>query len=90
MGAARTIRDLAVQLRIPVGKTWLVRNRPFGKGDRTGVLEGEIPLLGEIPYDPSLPEWERGGRSFLDIPGSSPAAEAVGRSAREMLGGEKR
>lgn len=90
MGTARTIRDLAVQLGIPVGKTWLVRNRPFGKEDRTGVPEGEIPLLGEIPYDPSLPEWERGGRSFLDIPGSSPAAEAVGRSAREMLGGEKR
>lgn len=90
MGAARTIRDLAVQLEIPVGKTWLVRNRPFGKEDRTEVPEGDLTLLGEIPYDPSLPEWEQGGRSFLDIPGSSPAAEAVGRSAREMLGGEKR
>ncbi len=89
-GAARTIRDLAVQLEIPVGKTWLVRNRPFGTEVRTGIQEGEIPLLGEIPHDPSLPEWEQGGRSFLDIPGTSPAAEAVERAAREMLRGEKR
>jgi len=90
MGAARTIRDLAVQLEIPVGKTWLVRNRPFEREDRTGRPGGEIPFLGEIPYDPSLPEWESTGRSFLEIPAASPAAIAVDTAAREMLRGEKR
>jgi CO dehydrogenase maturation factor len=90
MGAARTIRDLSVQLEIPVGKTWLVRNRPFEREGRTGTPVEEIPFLGEIPHDPSLPEWESTGRSFLEIPAASPAGIAVDNAAREMLRGEKR
>ena len=89
-GAALTIRELAVQLEIPVGDTWLVRNRPFGTEVPLGRGEVGIPLLGEIPHDPSLPAWEEGGRSFLDIPGSSPAAVAVESAAGTMLRWEVR
>ena len=90
MGAARTIRDLAVQLGLSVGRTWLILNRPFGREGVAWNKEGEIPLLGEIPHDPSLPEWETTGRSFLGITGASPAAMAVETAAREMLRGEMR
>ena len=90
MGAARTIRDLAVQLKIPVGKTWLVRNHPFGPEILPGRREDEIPLFGEIPLDPSLPAWEESGRSFLDLPGSSPAAAAVESAVRTILPGGSR
>ncbi len=89
-GAALTIRELAVQLEIPVGDTWLVRNRPFGTEVPPGRGEVGIPLLGEIPHDPSLPAWEEGGRSFLDIPDSSPAAVAVESAVGTMLRWEAR
>ena len=90
MGAARAIGDLAVQLGLPVGKTWLLRNHPFGRREEAGKPGEEIPLLGEIPFDPSLPAWEEAGRSFLGIPGDSPAAAAVESAVRTMLRGGMR
>ena len=89
-GAARAISDLAHQLGIPVGKTWLMRNHPYGGRKEAGTPGGEIPLLGEMPFDPSLPAWEEAGRSFLGIPGASPAAAAVESAVRTMLRWETR
>ena len=86
MGSARTIGVLAGQLKLPVGRTWLLVNRPFGsRPDAAPPGEG-IPRLGEIPHDPSLPEWEAGGRSLLEISGASPAAAAAESAVRLMLG----
>lgn len=89
-GAARAISDLAFQLGLPVGKTWLMRNHPFGGRKEAGTPGEEIPLLGEMPFDPSLPAWEEAGHSFLGIPGASPAAAAVESAVRTMLRGETR
>ncbi len=85
MGAARAIRDLSVQLGLSLGKTWLILNRPYGGERGAEPREGEIPLLGEIPHDPSLPEWESAGRSFLRITGASPASAAVEAVAGVLL-----
>lgn len=90
MGAARAIRDLSVQLGLSVRRTWLLLNRPFGRVEGPAERDGGIPLLGEIPHDPSLPEWESAGRSFLEIPEASPAAAAVETAAGRMLRGETR
>ena len=51
-------------------------------GDR-GV-EG-IAGLADIPHDPSLAEWEAAGRSFLEMPGDSPAANAVEIAVRALF-----
>lgn len=90
MAAARTIGELARQLELPVGKSWLLVNRPFGSRPDHAAAEEGIPLLGDIPHDPSLPEWEAGGRSLLEIPADSPAASAAEAAVRLMLGGTTR
>lgn len=86
MAAARTIHDLAVGLGLPVSRTWLVRNRPYGGREDLHPPAGEIPLLCEIPHDPSLPDWEAAGGSFLEITGASPAARSVEAAVERMLG----
>jgi len=86
MDAVAALRDLAAELGLPVGKTWLLLNRPYGAhGDAPPEALG-LPLLAALPHDPRLPSWEAGGRSFLDLPpGESPAADAVAAALRTSL-----
>jgi CO dehydrogenase maturation factor len=90
ISAARAIRDLADQLALPVGKAWLLLNRPYSAGDGGGAPALPIPLLAAIPHDPALPVWEATGRSFLDLPDSSPAASAIAEAIRVLLSGNAR
>lgn len=90
ISAARAIRDLANQLALPVGKAWLLLNRPYSAGDGGGAPALPIPLLAAIPHDPALPAWEATGRSFLDLPDSSPAASAIAEAIRVLLSGNAR
>ena len=84
--AVAALRDLAAELALPVGKTWLLLNRPYGMAART-IPEGlGLPLLAALPHDPRLPSWEDEGRSFLALPlGESPAADAVADALRASL-----
>jgi CO dehydrogenase maturation factor len=90
ISAARAIRDLANQLALPVGKAWLLLNRPYSAGDGAGAPDLPIPLLATVPHDPSLPSWEASGRSFLDLPEDSPAASAIAGATRALLSGSAR
>lgn len=90
ISAARAIRDLADQLALPVGKAWLLLNRPYFAGDGGGANALPIPLLAAVPHDPALPAWEASGRSFLDLPSSSPAASAIAGAVRVLLSGNAR
>ncbi len=87
LSAAQAIRELAGQLSLPVGKIWLLLNRPYSARDGTWCPPPSFPLLAEIPHDPSLPEWELSGRSFLDLPADSPAAAAAEAAARILFSG---
>jgi len=87
LSAAQAIRELAGQLSLPIGKIWLLLNRAYSARDCTGRPPSSLPLLGEIPNDPSLPEWELSGRSFLDLPADSPAAAAAEAAARILISG---
>lgn len=88
LSAAQSIRELAGQLSLPVGKTWLLLNRPYSAQGGIGCPPpSSPPLLAEIPHDPSLPEWELSGRSFLDLPAGSPAASAAEAAARILISG---
>ena len=90
ISAARAIRDLADQLALPIGKAWLLLNRPYSAGDGAGAPTLPIPLLATVPHDPALPSWEASGRSFLDLPDSSPAASAIAGAIRVLLSGNAR
>ncbi len=87
IAAAKTIGSLAVELSLPVGKTWLVLNRPYAAGGDERPVGLPAPLLAAVPHDPALPAWEAGGRSFLDLAASSPAALALEAAVRELLPG---
>lgn len=87
LSAAAAIRDLSVELTLPVGKTWLLLNRPYGSVHVTGSVAPPVPLLAEIPHDRSLPAWEAAGHSFLDLPDDSPAAGAVAAAVRSLRAG---
>jgi CO dehydrogenase maturation factor len=84
--AVAALRDLSAELALPVGKTWLLLNRPYGVPGRAAPDDLGLPLLAALPHDPLLPSWENGRRSFLDLPpGESPAADAVADAARTSL-----
>ncbi len=91
LAAARTIGELARSLALPVGRTWLLLNRPYLPGTGTAA-EGDFPapLLAAVPHDPSLAGWEASGRSFLEMPGASPAASAVASAVGALLAGPRR
>ena len=90
IAAARTIREIAVSLALPVGRTWLLLNRPYAPGERRSGGDPPAPLLAEVPHDPSLAGWEAAGRSFLDISEASPAASAVADAVKVFLTGPPR
>ena len=90
LSAACAIRDLAVELSLKVGKTWLLLNRPYFAGDVGEASSLPIPLLAAIPHDPSLPAWEAGARSFLDLPDGSQAASEMARAVSTLLAGNAR
>ena len=88
LAAAAAIRDLARDLALPVDRAWLLLNRPYGPDGGRNAGPAGIPVLAEVPHDPSLPEWEEAGRSFLELPESSPAARALAAAARRLAAGE--
>jgi len=88
LGAVAALRDLAAELALPVGKTWLLLNSPYGVPGREASESLGLPLLAALPHDPRLPSWENEGRSFLGLPpGESPAADALADAIRASLPG---
>ena len=90
LAAARAIGEIAASLSLPVGRTWLLLNRPYAPGGGTPAGETPAPLLAGVPHDPSLGRWEATGRSFLDVPAASPAAAAVADAVNALLAGRRR
>lgn len=87
METGRRVRDLALELGIPevVG----VANKLRDEGDRDAIREfcaaHGIELIAEIPYDPSLPRAERGGKTPLDYDADSPAVQAIDGLAARLV-----
>ncbi len=85
--AACSIRELADQLGLQVGKAWLLLNRPYVAREESVPPGTTIPLLAAIPHDPALPAWEASGRSFLDLPDGSPAASSIAGAVPVLMQG---
>jgi CO dehydrogenase maturation factor len=91
LAAVAAIRDLSRDLSLQVGTSWLLLNRPYAGWETRRAGDPALPLLAELPHDPSLPAWEASGRSFLDLPpGESAAADAVAGAVSRILQGGAR
>ena len=89
METARNVVLLATELGVP--DVVVVANKVRDQADRTAIAEfcraHGMRLVGEVPYDPSLAEVERGGQAPIDAAAGSPAVVAIERLA-VMLGSD--
>lgn len=72
--AAGRIARLAKDLHIGVGETWLIINQVKGEPDEllTKAVEAEgLNLLGTVPEDPTVYEYDLNGRPTIEMPEDS-------------------
>jgi CO dehydrogenase maturation factor len=82
------IRDLIDELKLAVEEKHLVVDRAPKDVDPgfSREIEGqELNLLGMIPEDPFIFEYEKKGKPLLDLPDESPAVQAVDRMMEKMM-----
>lgn len=79
--SARRIAELAESLGLVSGRTWLVLNRTDDAAGtvRDAVEAVGLPLLGCVPVDPCVEDFELRGQPFLELPEDSAAVAAVNR-----------
>lgn len=80
--SAGRVREIVEKVNIEVGRIGLVVSR--GRGGEVAQLADEIetsglPLLGEIPYDPLVAEFDLSGRPLLELPPGTAAVQAAGK-----------
>jgi CO dehydrogenase maturation factor len=83
---AGRIRELARSLNIDIGKTYLL----ITKTADAALLQGEIEaagleLLGTIPFDSRLANYDLVDKPLMELPADSPAVQASGEIFKKML-----
>lgn len=79
--SARRLSQLADELELEVGRSWLVLNRVPPQPDPRVEEElgcGGPPLLGRVPQDEAVLRCDLEERPLLELAGSTPAVRAVG------------
>ncbi|MGQ9629291.1 MAG: ATP-binding protein [bacterium] len=93
---AGRVAEIAEKLKINIGKIYLIVNRvparagechPLDQGLREAIDRLGLELLGVVPQDPTVTEFDTDGRPLIDIPSDSPAYRAIWRIAETILGG---
>jgi len=86
MEVAKRVAALASELGI--GDVLAVANKVRDDGDRRAIAEfctaHSLRLAGEIPYDSSLLDAERAGRTPIDFDPNGPAVKAIERLAATL------
>jgi CO dehydrogenase maturation factor len=79
--AAARIRDLVAELKLPVRRIALLVNRAdvLPPAVEAAIETAGLDLVGLVPDDPRVPEFELAGRPLLELPGDTPAVSAVDR-----------
>ena len=79
--AARRVAELVAELNIEVGQTHLIINRlpsnEMPPALKTFIDSIEVPILGTIPEDKTLQEFEFSGRPLVELGDESPVYRAV-------------
>ena len=86
--AAERIAEFRNDLDIRIKNTYLILNRvmseiPDALQEKVDTLD--IPLLGAIPADQELAEYEYSGKPLVELSDDSPVYQAVARMMREIL-----
>ncbi len=88
MEVAKRVAALAAELGI--SEVLAVANKVRDAGDRKAITEfcaaHSLKLAGEIPYDPSLLEAERAGKTPIDFNPNGPAVKAIEELAATLGG----
>ncbi|MCD5401844.1 AAA family ATPase [candidate division NPL-UPA2 bacterium] len=86
--AAKRIRNLAFELKLKIGGLHLVIDRAPGQLDSALLEEIErqhLRLLGTIPNDSLISEYDLSGRPLIDLPEDSIAVKAVNNFMKEII-----
>lgn len=86
--AAQRIAEMSKELDIRIEKSYLVINRVSGElPTETGVFAGKLgaPLLGTIPADDELSNFDATGKPLVDLPDESPVYQAVAGMMQKIL-----
>ena len=91
--AAHRVAELVTELNIGVKQTHLIVNRVPG-GEMPAPLKAAVdsigvPLLGVIPADAALMEFEFSGRPLVELGDESPVYQAVATMMAQMINGQK-
>lgn len=82
MKGVRTVSGLLAlvsELGLPIVKKYLVISRAQKLDPRLeqAIKQLPVPLLGIVPEDPLVTEYDLAAKSFLELPANSPAADAA-------------
>ena len=85
---AQRMHEMVPGLEIGVGRTYLVVNRLSGEMpaplaetiEKTG-----LPLIGTVPNDPAMAEFEFSGRPLVELPADTVVYQAIQKIAQKML-----
>ncbi len=86
--AAEQMAKLVPELEIGVGATYLIVNR--ARGDlptplKQAVERTGLALVGTVPEDPAMAEFEFTGRPLIELPADTPVYQAVRSIAERIL-----
>jgi CO dehydrogenase maturation factor len=90
--AARRVADLVTELNIRITHAYLVLNRLSGDEIppplKSLIDSVPVPLLGVIPSDSLLTEFEFSGRPLVELGDESPVYQAVAKMMRQLVGSQ--
>ena len=85
---AQRMRDMVPGLEIGVGHTYLVVNRLRGEMPAPlaqTIEQAELELIGTVPEDPAMPDFEFAGRPLVELPAETVVYQAVRDIAQRIL-----
>lgn len=88
LATARAMRDMVPGLEIGVGRTYLLVNRLRGEMPpplAAAVREMGLDLIGTVPEDLAMAEFEFTGRPLVELPADTVVVQAVSKIAEKIL-----
>ena len=93
---AKRMQDMVPELEIGVGHVYLILNRLRGgaggvpKPLADAIEQADLDLIGTLPEEPSMAEFEFTGRPLVELPASTELYQALGEIADDILRNGKR
>ena len=87
--AAQRMREMVPELDIGVGRVYLIVNRLRGEMPEPlaqAIEQTGLELLGTVPEDPAMAEFEFTGQSLVELPAETAVYRAVREIAKRVVG----